>query len=61
MWPFKKKEKWIYGKCNNLPARKHPQKGNVQMMLHRAGTNGHKKDYWYDFDPTWWNEFIPNK
>ncbi len=57
---FKKKDVWIYGKCNNLPARKHIIKGNVQMKLFKAGEHGHKEDYWHDFDSSWWLKFKPD-
>lgn len=62
MWNiFKKKPDWIYGTCKDRPARKHRTKGNVQFVLWKAGEQGHKEDYWHNFDPYWWNLFIPNK
>lgn len=27
------------------------------MVLHKAGTHGHKEDYWHNFDSYWWPEF----
>ena len=39
---FKMKPEWVYGTCNNSPARKHRKKGNVQMKLWKAGEQGHK-------------------
>jgi hypothetical protein len=57
----KKKDVWIYGTCNNLHARKNKRKGNVQMKLWKAGEQGHKEDYWHNFDSSWWNQFEPNK
>jgi hypothetical protein len=56
---FKKKPEWIYGICNGSIARKHRKKGNVQMILWKAGEQGHKEDYWHDFDSSWWPQFIP--
>lgn len=55
---FKKKPEWIYGTCNGLHARRHCKKGNVQMLLHKAGEHGQKEDFWHDFDRTWWSFFI---
>lgn len=46
---FKKKSTWIYGTCNNRPARKHRKKGNVQFVLWKAGEQGHKEDFWINF------------
>lgn len=51
---------WEYGICHNLIARRHKKKGNVQMILWKAGQQGHKEDYWHNFDRSWWNQFIPN-
>lgn len=48
---------WIYGSCKGRVARKHKQNGNVQFILHYAGTQGHEQDYWHDFDPSWWGYF----
>lgn len=52
--------KWIAGTCNNLPARKHRRKGNVQFVLWKAGEHGHKEDYWINFDSSWWKTFVAN-
>jgi len=51
---FKSKNVWIYGNCNNRPARKHSINGNVQFVLWKAGEQGHKEDFWIDFDSSWW-------
>ncbi len=48
---------WDYGTCNDRPARKHKIKGNVQFVLWKAGEQGHKKDYWHNFDSSWWVQF----
>lgn len=56
---FKKKPVWIYGECNTLPARKHRKKGNVQFVLWKAGEQGHKEDFWINFDSSWWRNFKP--
>jgi hypothetical protein len=48
---------WTYGICNNLPARKHRIFGNVQFVLWEAGKQGYKKDYWINFDKSWWGSF----
>lgn len=58
---FKKKDLWIYGECNDLPARKHRKKGNVQFVLWKAGEQGHKEDYWHNMDSSWWDGFKENK
>lgn len=42
---------WEYGTCNNLLARRHRRRGNVQMLL--------RKEYWHDFNRTWWPSFKP--
>lgn len=56
-WLFKKTDPWEYGICNNTKARRHKLKGNVQMKLWKAGEQGHKVDYWHNFDSSWWKEF----
>jgi hypothetical protein len=48
---------WVYGSCNGRIARKHKIKGNVQFILWYAGTQGHKEDFWHDFDKSWWELF----
>lgn len=58
MWPFKRNP-WIYGYCRDRIARKHKKEGNVQFILWEKGQQGHKEDYWHDFDSYWWNEFTP--
>jgi hypothetical protein len=50
-----------YGTCNKIPARRHKLKGNVQFVLWKAGEQGHKKDYWHDFDSSWRSYFKPNE
>ena len=64
---FKAKIKWFlsnvgisvfeYGTCSNRQARKHKLKGNVQFVLWKKGEQGHKKDYWHNFDSSWWSQF----
>lgn len=63
MWPFKKKDNWIYGHVcgRTTPARKHRKKGNVQFILWKAGQQGHTEDYWHDYDSSWWALFVPNE
>jgi len=51
---------WQYGTCNGVTARKHLSAGNVQFVLWEAGQQGHKEDFWHNFDCTWWPEFKPN-
>ena len=48
---------WEYGTCHNRQARKHKLKGNVQFVLWEKGKQGHKKDYWHNFDSSWWVQF----
>lgn len=52
-------QEYEYGTCNNLNARRHTKKGNVQMCLHKAGEHGNREDYWHDFDSSWWDKFEP--
>lgn len=54
---FKCEGFWIYGTCNNKIARKHSIHKNVQFVLWKEGEQGHKKDYWHNFDSSWWNGF----
>lgn len=54
---LKKKPEWEYGTCNGSKARRHRKKGNVQMVLWKAGQQGHKEDFWHNFDPSWWGLF----
>jgi hypothetical protein len=46
-----------YGYCNGLIARKHRINKNVQFILWEAGQQGHKLDYWINFDSSWWGSF----
>lgn len=48
---------WEYGTCNNMVARKHKIKGNVQFILWKAGEQGYKEDYWHNYDKSWWELF----
>ena len=50
---------WELGSCgnSNRPARRHRKNGNVQFLLWPAGEQGHRVDYWHDFDSSWWNTF----
>lgn len=57
IWPFKKKPVWEYGTCRDRKARRHNKNGNVQFVLWKAGEQGHKEDWWHDFDSFWWPEF----
>ncbi len=57
MNPYKSFDIWEHGSCNNRSARKHKIHGNVQMKLHEKGEYGHKEDYWYNFDKSWWPTF----
>lgn len=50
---------WEHGTCNNLPARRNKLHGNVQFVLWKAGEQGHQKDFWINFDRSWWVEFKP--
>ncbi len=51
---------WEYGICKERNARRHKKKKNVQFVLWKAGEQGHKEDYWINFDSYWWNEFKIN-
>jgi hypothetical protein len=48
---------WIYGTCNGKIARKHRIFKNVQFILWKKGEQGHKKDYWINFDSSWFKQF----
>lgn len=48
---------WIYGTCHKKLARKHKINKNVQFILWKAGEQGHKQDFWIDFDNSWWYLF----
>ena len=50
---------WEYGNCNDRPARRHKINKNVQFVLWKAGEQGHKEDYWHNFDSSWWGGFTP--
>ena len=51
--------KYEYGTAGNTKrvARRHIIKKNVQFLLWKAGEQGHKIDYWTDFDNSWWDTF----
>ena len=48
---------WDFGFCGGAEARKHKKHGNVQFVLWKAGEQGHEKDFWHDFDKSWWTLF----
>ena len=48
---------WEYGTCKGRIARRHKIKKNVQFILWYAGTQGHEKDFWHNFDPSWYELF----
>lgn len=50
---------WEYGTAGKHQrlARRHRINGNVQMVLWKAGEQGHTEDFWYDFDKSWWPTF----
>ena len=50
---------WEYGTCNEMYARRHKLKKNVQFVLWEAGEQGHKEDYWHNFDRSLWEGFAP--
>lgn len=50
-----------YGTCNELYARRNKLTGVVQFILWKAGEQGHKKDYWINFDSSWYNQFKINQ
>lgn len=59
----KQSDIWEYGKLNNLYARRHKKKGNVQFIIFHKGDQkyvdgiGHKSHKWIDFNSTWWKNF----
>lgn len=55
---FKRKPEWEFGTCNGMPARRSSRKKNVQFVLWKAGEQGHKEDYWHDFNSSWWGFFV---
>lgn len=51
---------WKYGKIAGKSiwtARRHKIFRNVQFILWKAGQQGHKKDYWTNYDKYWWEFF----
>lgn len=56
---FKRKPEWEYGTAGpgDRPARRHAKNGNVQFVLWKAGQQGHARDYWHNFDSSWWPTF----
>lgn len=56
-------EKYEYGICNGMYARKHRVNLNVQFILWKKGDQkdvdgiGHTEDKWIDFEKTHWNSF----
>lgn len=51
---------WQYGMCKGFVAKRNRFSGEVQRVLWKAGEQGHAKDFWYRFDPFWWDQFSPN-
>ena len=62
---FKKKpvRLWEYGTCGSHKrrARRHTVGRNVQFVLWKAGEQGHKEDFWINFDSSWWETFEKEK
>ena len=50
---------WERGTCKGVRARRHKKTGEVQFILWRKGEHGHRKDYWHQFDWSWWPGFEP--
>ena len=48
---------WEYGTVQGRIARRHKIKKNVQFILWYAGTQGHEKDFWHNFHPSWYDQF----
>ena len=48
---------WEYGTCSGRNARRNKITKNVQFVLWKAGEQGHKKDFWHNFDPSWYELF----
>lgn len=38
---------WQYGQLGTVLARRHKVTGRIEILLHKAGTNGHTQDYWH--------------
>lgn len=51
---------WEYGTCKDRRARRNRRTGAVQFVLWDAGEQGHRNDYWHNFDSYWWDLFLPN-
>jgi hypothetical protein len=51
---------WNYGTCNNLKSRQHKIFRYVQFLHWKNKENGHKKDYWINFDKYWYKQFKKN-
>ena len=50
---------WQYGTIANSPARRHRKTGEVQLILWKAGEQGHATDYWHRMGAGWEEYFIP--
>lgn len=48
---------WEYGTCSSRNARRHKILKNVQFVLWKAGEQGHKRDFWHNFDTSWYELF----
>ena len=61
-----KGNEYEYGICNDVNARRHKYKGNVQFILWRKGDQkhidgvGHLTDKWVNFDNSHWCNFKLN-
>jgi len=49
-----------FGSCGGRVARKDKRDGSVAFVLWKAGEQGHKVDYWHNFDSSWWDGFKPH-
>jgi hypothetical protein len=54
------RREWEYGMCHGRRARRNRKSGAVQFVLWKGGEQGHRFDYWHDFDSSWWPLFLPN-
>lgn len=55
------KSMYEYGFVKDRVARKNKTTQKVQFVLWKAGEQGHKEDYWYNFNGYWWSYFKLNK
>lgn len=64
---FRRKPRYVYGRVyrpadghSRSPVRLDTQTGRVQMILWKAGQQGHTDDYWHEMGAGWEEFFVPD-